>query len=64
MKRTITGKPDCDRITRKLWYALLSALLPSLFWALALPPVVAAQAPGTTYFINQTIGNGSVVGRS
>jgi hypothetical protein len=62
MKRTIKEKPNCDGITRKPWYALPPALLPSLFWALALPTVVAAQAPGTTYIINQTIDNGSVVG--
>jgi hypothetical protein len=62
MKRTITEKPNCG-ITRKPWHALLPALLPSLFWALALPTVVTAQTPDTTYIINQTIGNGSVVGQ-
>jgi hypothetical protein len=62
MKRNITGKPDCNGINLKPWHALL-AMLQSLFWALALPTVVAAQAPGTTYIVNQSIGNGSVVGQ-
>ena len=63
MKRTMTEKPNCGGITGKPWQALLPALLPSLFWALALPTVVTAQTPDTTYIINQTIGNGSVVGQ-
>jgi hypothetical protein len=71
MKRTIKGKLDCDGRARKPWYTMLPALLssllpsliPSLLCAVALPAVVAAQAPGTTYIVNQTIGNGSVVGQ-
>ena len=59
MKRIIAHKPDCRGRARKVWYALL----PVLICALALPTVVAAQAPGTTYIVNQSIGNGSVVGQ-
>jgi hypothetical protein len=63
MKRIITGKLDCGGRARKARRALLAAVVPVLLWAIALPTALNAQASGTTYIVNQTIGNGSVVGQ-
>jgi hypothetical protein len=60
MRRIIKRK--ADRGVRA-WNSLAPALLPFLIWALASPAVLTAQAPGTTYIVNQTIGSGSVVGQ-
>jgi len=59
MKRMVRRILDCDRKAR-LW--LTQAVLQLLIGAFAFTATLSAQAPSTTYIVNQTIGNGSVVG--
>jgi hypothetical protein len=55
MKQINTRKADCSGKAR-------NSLLSALICVLAMPAVMRAQTP-TTYIVNQTIGNGSVVGQ-